>query len=51
MKDADDDIQEYVKPWVGLTDEEFLEACRLAKQGNYLAAFQRIQALLKEKNT
>ena len=39
------------RTWVGLTDEEFLEACRLAKQGNYLAAFQRIQALLKEKNT
>ena len=22
MKDDDDDIQDYVRPWVGLTDEE-----------------------------
>jgi len=39
------------RPWVGLTDEEFLEACQLAERGNYLVAFQRIQAKLKEKNT
>jgi hypothetical protein len=24
MKDDDDDIQDYVRPWVGLTDEEIL---------------------------
>jgi len=38
------------RPWAGLTDEEFLEACQLAERGNYLVAFQRIQAKLKEKN-
>jgi hypothetical protein len=38
-------------PFVGLTDEEFLEACELAERGNYLVAFQRIQAELKERNT
>jgi len=39
------------RPWVGLTDEQFIEAARLAEAGNYLVAFQRIQQALKEKNT
>jgi hypothetical protein len=39
------------REWQGLTDEEFLEACQLAERGNYLLAFQRIQARLKERNT
>jgi len=51
MKDDDDDIQDYVRPWVGLTHEEFLKACQLAESGNYMVAFQRIQEWLKEKNT
>ena len=37
--------------WVGLTDDQFLEAARLAEDGNYLVAFQRIQQWLKEGNT
>ena len=43
----------YVEPqreWVGLTDEQFVEAVRLAEDGNYLLAFQRIQQWLKETN-
>ena len=47
----DDDTQVYAKPWAGLTDEDFLEACQLAERGNYLLAFQRIQIKLKERNT
>jgi len=39
------------RPWVGLTNDQFLEAARLAEDGNYLVAFQRIQQWLKEKNT
>lgn len=39
------------RTWVGLTDEDFAEACQMAERGNYLVAFQRIQAKLKEKNT
>ena len=39
------------RPWVGLTDEDFLEACQIAEQGNYLLALQRIQIKLKEKNS
>ena len=38
------------RPWQGLTDDEFLEACQLAERGNYLVAFPRIQAQLKERN-
>jgi hypothetical protein len=39
------------RPWAGLTDDQFLEAARLAEDGNYLVAFQRIQQWLKEGNT
>ena len=38
------------REWVGLTEEQFLEASRLAEDGNYIVAFQRIQQWLKEKN-
>jgi hypothetical protein len=50
IADEDDDIQVYQRPWVGLTEAQFLEAARLAEDGNYLVAFQRIQEWLKEKN-
>jgi hypothetical protein len=39
------------RTWVKLTDEQFLEACKIAEGGNYMVAFQRIQQWLKEKNT
>ncbi len=51
MKDEDDDIQVYQRPWAGLTEAQFLEATRLAENGNYLVAFVRIQDWLKEQNT
>ena len=38
------------RPWVGLSDEDFLEACQIAERGNYLLALQRIQIKLKERN-
>ena len=52
----DDDIQDYVRPWVGLTDEEILDKCESAPDydiGNHdLIQFARaIEAKLKEKNT
>jgi len=64
MKD-DDDIQDYVRPWVGLTDEERLEALRsvdvvtavslLMSQYEMPPTFkvyaEAIEAKLKEKNT
>jgi hypothetical protein len=51
LGDEDDDIQVYQRPWVGLTEAQFLEAVRLAENGNYLVAFVRIQEWLKEQNT
>jgi predicted DNA-binding transcriptional regulator len=61
MKD-DDDIQDYVRPWVGLTDEELLQAygwklasgapnwlLEEAKQ-ELLGALRKVEAKLKEKN-
>jgi len=52
---GEDRIPLYTAPpkreWVGLTDEDFLEACQIAERGNYLLALQRIQIKLKEKNS
>jgi hypothetical protein len=64
MKQDDDDIQDYVRPWVGLTDEERLEALRsvdvatavslLMSQYEMPPTFkvyaEAIEAKLKEKN-
>ena len=52
MKD-DDDIQDYVRPWVGLTDEEVMSllpgAVRLPP--GWADTVRAIEAKLKEKNT
>jgi hypothetical protein len=64
MKQHDDDIQDYVRPWVGLTDAERLEALRsvdaatavnlLMSQYQMPPTFkvyaEAIEAKLKEKN-
>jgi hypothetical protein len=44
----DDDIQEYKKPWIGLTDEEIFDT--LDSYDEEVNARQ-IEALLKKKNT
>ena len=44
------DYEPAQRTWAGLTDEDFLEACQIAERGNYLVAFQRIQAKLRSKN-
>ena len=59
----DDDIQEYVRPWVGLTDEEVYQIYGQVEQkvGDHWEAggttmmfpitlYQAIEAKLKEKN-
>ena len=43
----DDDIQEYKRPWVGLTDAE-IEDCF---DDEHLVHARNIERLLKEKNT
>ena len=47
-KDDDDDIQDYVRPWVGLTDKEKEEA--YYKIDLWRECIDFIEAKLKEKN-
>jgi hypothetical protein len=52
----DDDIQDYVRPWVGLTDEEIVELhheIKVQLMGTYKTEdiYRAIEAKLKEKNT
>ena len=57
MIEDDDDIQEYKKPWVGLTDEDIWEAymespVELDCSTDELYALSRtVEAKLKDKNT
>jgi hypothetical protein len=43
----DDDIQEYVRPWRGLTDDEIKQM----GLDNYRQVVREVEAKLKEKNT
>jgi hypothetical protein len=45
----DDDIQEYVRPWVGLTKNE-IETLSYIAEGNTWVAIELAEAKLKEKN-
>ena len=47
--DDDDDIQEYKKPWVGLTDDE--KQAAYLKIDTWSACVDFIEKKLKEKNT
>jgi len=55
MAEEDDDIQDYVRPWVGLTDEEIKEIVGpygdTPIRGYTRKLFDQIEAKLKEKNT
>jgi hypothetical protein len=44
----DDDIQEYKKPWVGLTDREMMDVIHL--DDTPMEMGRKIEAKLKEKN-
>jgi hypothetical protein len=46
MTKDDDDIQDYVRPWVGLTDEEI----ELLDLSNYVQVVRIVEQALKEKN-
>jgi len=48
----DDDIQDYKRPWVGLTDQESIDIIK--KDNNYKYPIQLLQAVmdaLKKKNS
>ena len=49
MIEDDDDIQEYKKPWVGLTDEE-IETLIHRFDGDPHTLLDEVNARLKEKN-
>lgn len=49
MKQNDDDIQDYVRPWVGLTKKEFQEVVEGLE--DLEDCWVAIEAKLKEKNT
>jgi hypothetical protein len=50
MIEEDDDIQDYKKPWVGLTQEECFELCVKHKNESF-SLLVAVQDKLKEKNT
>jgi len=47
MTEEDDDIQEYKKPWVGLTDEH----SKALELDNYKHVVRIVEKKLKELNT
>jgi len=53
MTKDDDDIQDYVRPWVGLTDEDYKVLREgVVKQDKPITwMIEQIEAKLKEKNT
>ena len=54
MAEDDDDIQDYKKPWVGLTSTEieYLSQKWRIIYGNYVTEFvEEIEAILRSKNT
>jgi len=48
-EEEDDDIQDYKKPWVGLTDEESVEIQKISTC--YEQAVELTEAKLRSKNT
>jgi len=52
-KHDDDDIQEYIRPWVGLTPEDTFEIGERLGLSDiaWVDLMQAIEAKLKEKNT
>ena len=51
MAEDDDDIQDYKKPWVGLTDEEIQQCLNGLPTQTIDVYAKRIEKVLKDKNT
>jgi hypothetical protein len=51
MAEDDDDIQDYKKPWVGLTNEEIQECLKGLPTQTIDVYARRIETKLKERNT
>jgi hypothetical protein len=50
MNDEDDDIQEYKRPWVSLTDEEIAQSVGSPIDEVYLNDFRKVEVALRSKN-
>ncbi len=51
MTQDDDDIQDYVRPWRGLTKEEVFALSNTMPYANRFEFAEAIEKVLKEKNT
>ena len=49
--DDDDDIQDYVKPWVGLSDELKVILIKNAPNWTVIELIEEVELLLKLRNT
>ena len=49
--EEDDEIQDYKKPWVGLTEDEVFAISNTMPYGDRFEFAKAIQSKLKEKNT
>ena len=49
--EEDDDIQDYKKPWLGLTDDEVYKIAFALEGEHWRKIADAIEAKLKEKNT
>ena len=49
LREEDDDIQVYQRPWVGLTDREMMDAIYI--DNTPMEMGRKIEQALKEKNT
>jgi hypothetical protein len=50
MTQDDDDIQDYVRPWVGLTEDEVFALSNTMPYANRFEFAEAIEKALKEKN-
>ena len=48
--EEDDDIQDYVKPWVGLTDDEINKFADMLDDDYRFSVLKKVEQRLKEKN-
>jgi len=51
MTEEDDDIQDYKRPWVGLTDEEYQQLLVEHDDGGLITFYNLVEAKLRSKNT
>ena len=49
--EEDDDIQDYKKPWVGLTEDEVFSISNTMPYGDRFEFAKAIEQALKERNT